>query len=165
MTLVHAQPPLDIELVDQKALGLPPIVPRLVVPRLTDKPQDPILEAIKREATVCQPIRVIQRRPEPRSKLQSHDESNVRQGNKDDMLWMGAAKTDTANTVRTEHKLLSPKQPFKLITTGTDHVLGCAAPRACCTASRNSISVRTTRLYTRSYAISVRIDHATHIIC
>jgi hypothetical protein len=105
MTVVHVLPPLDIEFVDQEALGLPPIVPRLVVPTLTDKPQDPILEAIKREATVCQPIRILQRRPEPRPKLQSHDESNVRQGDKEDMLWIGAAKNDSANMVRTEHKL------------------------------------------------------------
>jgi hypothetical protein len=115
MTVVHALPPLDIELVkDQEALGLPPIVPWLVVPRLTDKPQDPILETIKRETTVCQPVRILQRRPEPHSKLQSHDEPNVRQGNKDDMFWIGAAKDDTGNNVRTKHQFLPPKQPFTI---------------------------------------------------
>jgi hypothetical protein len=166
MTVVHALPPLDIEFVkDQQALGLLPIVPQLVVPGLTDRPQDPILETIKRETAVCQPIRILERRPEPHPKLQSHDESNVRQCNKDDMLWIDAAKDDIGNTVRTNHKLLSPKKPFTSITTGTDHVMGCATPRACFATPWNSISVRATRLYTRSYATSVRLDHASHIIC
>ena len=113
MQAFHALPTLDVELAhNPQANGLPPILPRFVVPQLTDKPQDPILDALKRETGSRDPIRVPPRHPKRLSKLNFRDESflAIRQSEVDDTLWTDAARRDGVG-VRTKH-LLSQEQPI-----------------------------------------------------
>ena len=156
MQAFHALPILDVELAhNPETIGLPPILPRFVVPELTDKPQDPILDALKRETGSRNPIRVPLRHPQQFSK---RDESllAIRQSEVHDMLWTDAARRDAGVGVRIKY-FSSQKPPSCTIGTGTDHVMGYTTPERWPQKAWDPISVRATRLHTRSRATLVRI--------